>query len=228
MFGGSPMSVAVPHRFEAIIIGITNLTGLSWKILEIDIATGVIKKIVVTLSRKAESIAVIKKKDTKSRSIFPLDISNNFTAIHSKRCVCHNTPTIIIIPTRSAITSPSIEVNAWWSVRTWSSGIKWPKAYVRNMSAVAIKKTTNVLCTFSVATSVITKNITSDTKTQTAILKALGVCVVVCAIASDAANDCAIKNKFPRVVQNKILKNHQRTSSFIKKILKIVNKTAMF
>jgi len=56
-------------------------------IFEIEIATGVIKKIVVTLSRKAESTAVIKKNEKKSTVIFPFENSKSFTANHSKTCV---------------------------------------------------------------------------------------------------------------------------------------------
>lgn len=87
IFGGSPISVAVPQRFDAIIIGIINLTGLSSNIFEIEIATGTIKNIVVTLSRNADKIAVMKKNETKSTTIFPRENSKSFTAIHSKSFV---------------------------------------------------------------------------------------------------------------------------------------------
>ena len=83
IFGGSQMRVAVPQRFEAIIIGIINLVGLISNIFEIDIATGVIRNMVVTLSKKAESTAVIKKNEKKSTVIFPLESSKSFTASHS-------------------------------------------------------------------------------------------------------------------------------------------------
>lgn len=87
IFGGSQISVAVPQRFDAIIIGITNLTGLISNILDIDIATGTIRKIVVTLSRNAERIAVIKKNEKKRTIIFPLEYSKSFTASHSNTLV---------------------------------------------------------------------------------------------------------------------------------------------
>jgi len=67
IFGGSPIRVAAPQRFEAIIIGITNLTGLISNILDIDIATGTIRKIVVTLSRNADRTAVITKNEKNSK-----------------------------------------------------------------------------------------------------------------------------------------------------------------
>lgn len=63
IFGGSPMSVAVPQRFEAMIIGITKRAGCISNILEIEIATGVIRNMVVTLSRNAERTAVMTKNE---------------------------------------------------------------------------------------------------------------------------------------------------------------------
>ena len=83
IFGGSPIRVAVPQRLEAIIIGITKRTGLISKILEIDIATGTIRKIVVTLSKNADNTAVMKKNEKKRITIFPLEYSKSFTASHS-------------------------------------------------------------------------------------------------------------------------------------------------
>jgi hypothetical protein len=79
IFGGSPISVAAPQRFDAIIIGITNLVGLILKILDI----GTIRNIVVTLSRKADNTAVIKKNEKNRITIFPLENSNSLTASHS-------------------------------------------------------------------------------------------------------------------------------------------------
>jgi hypothetical protein len=127
IFGGSPISVAVPHRFDAIIIGITNLTGFISKIFAIDIATGTIRNIVVTLSKNAERIAVIKKKEKKSITIFPLEYSKSFTANHSNTRVCESTHTIIIIDTSKAITSPSIAPNACCRFKNCRAGIKCPK-----------------------------------------------------------------------------------------------------
>jgi len=87
IFGGSQISVAVPHKFEAIIIGITNFKGLISKILAIQIATGTIRNIVVTLSKKADSIAVIMKNEVNKYIIFHFDIAKSLTAIHSKSLV---------------------------------------------------------------------------------------------------------------------------------------------
>jgi len=83
IFGGSHIRVAVPQRFEAIIIGIMNLVGFISNIFAIDIATGVIRNMVVTLSRKAESTAVMKKNEKNKTIIFPRESSNSFTASHS-------------------------------------------------------------------------------------------------------------------------------------------------
>jgi len=125
--GGSQISVAVPQRFDAIMSGIINFIGLISKIFAIEIATGVIRKIVVTLSKNAESTAVMKKNEKKRTIIFPRESSKSFTASHSKTRVCERTHTIIIIPTKRAITSPSIAQNACSRERNWSSGIKYPK-----------------------------------------------------------------------------------------------------
>lgn len=83
IFGGSQISVAAPQRFDEIIIGITNLVGLILNIFDIEIATGVIRNIVVTLSKKAESTAVIKKKEKNNTTMFPREYSKSFTANHS-------------------------------------------------------------------------------------------------------------------------------------------------
>ena len=87
IFGGSPISVAAPHKLDAMIIGITNRIGLISNIFEIEIATGTIRNIVVTLSRNADNTAVIKKNEKKRTIIFPLDSSKSFTAIHSNTLV---------------------------------------------------------------------------------------------------------------------------------------------
>jgi len=55
--------------------------------LAIEIATGAIKNIVVTLSRKADKIAVIKKKEKYKIQTLHFEISNNLTAIHSNNLV---------------------------------------------------------------------------------------------------------------------------------------------
>ena len=63
MFGGSPMSVAVPPIFEARISGMRRTMGESPKTRAISMVTGAMRSIVVTLSRKAEAMAVKKAVD---------------------------------------------------------------------------------------------------------------------------------------------------------------------
>lgn len=70
------------------------------------------RNIVVTLSKNADSTAVIKKKEKNNITIFHLDNSKSLTANHSNTRVCESTHTIIIIDTSRAITSPSIAQKA--------------------------------------------------------------------------------------------------------------------
>ena len=87
IFGGSQISVAAPHIFENIIIGTTRVIGFILNTLAIEIATGVIRNIVVTLSKIAETIAVIniKRKNTAVR--FPFEILKSLAASHSNTLV---------------------------------------------------------------------------------------------------------------------------------------------
>ena len=55
MFGGSPMSVAVPPMFDAKIWLIRYGNGETLSVRAIDSVTGVSRTTVVTLSRSAES-----------------------------------------------------------------------------------------------------------------------------------------------------------------------------
>ena len=66
MFGGSPMSVAVPPTLEANTSGSSRVSGLMPSATAISMVTGMIKSMVVTLSRKAEVTAVITIKSTAS------------------------------------------------------------------------------------------------------------------------------------------------------------------
>ena len=66
-----------------MIIGITNLIGFISSIRAIDIATGTIRNIVVTLSKNADNTAVIKKNEKNSITTFHLENSKSFTASHS-------------------------------------------------------------------------------------------------------------------------------------------------
>jgi len=97
---------------------IINLIGLKSKSLQIDIATGVIRKIVVTLSKNADKTAVIRKNIKYNFFIFHFERTKSLKAIHSNTFVCASTQTITIIQTRSKITSPSILENACSRVRS--------------------------------------------------------------------------------------------------------------
>jgi hypothetical protein len=58
IFGGSPISVAAPPMFEARAWAIINRMGDILKMLNIEIVTGTISNIVVTLSMNMETMAV--------------------------------------------------------------------------------------------------------------------------------------------------------------------------
>jgi len=59
IFGGSPISVAVPPILDASICDSKNGTGFSPKICVIVIVIGPISKTVVTLSSRADKTAVV-------------------------------------------------------------------------------------------------------------------------------------------------------------------------
>lgn len=71
-FGGSPTGVAAPPMFENIIIAVRIGTGFSSKTSQSLIVTGVIKRTVVTLSRKRDTKAVKKHNVLMSGQILPL------------------------------------------------------------------------------------------------------------------------------------------------------------
>ena len=59
MFGGSPMSVAVPPMFEAMICVSRNGIGERRSLLVMENVTGTMSSTVVTLSRNPEKTAVM-------------------------------------------------------------------------------------------------------------------------------------------------------------------------
>lgn len=105
IFGGSPIKVAVPPILLARMIGIIRAKGFILNIRVIWSAIGVISITVVTLSRNADRIAVVRTKRVTSLALLPFDIRNNLRASHSKTPVSDRTPTTIIIPVKSQITS---------------------------------------------------------------------------------------------------------------------------
>ena len=58
MLGGSPIRVAVPPTLEAKTSGIRKVMGLIFKVTAISMVTGIIRSMVVTLSRNADITAV--------------------------------------------------------------------------------------------------------------------------------------------------------------------------
>lgn len=105
IFGGSPMSVAVPPILLAKMTGIMSAIGFILMMREIWRATGVIRITVVTLSRNADRTDVVITNKVTSFARFPPEILKSFSASHSKIHVSDNTQTMIIIPVSRAITS---------------------------------------------------------------------------------------------------------------------------
>ena len=72
MLGGSPIKVAVPPTLEAKTSGISRTRGLIFRVTAISMVTGIISSMVVTLSRKAETTAVITWRMKTSTKTLPL------------------------------------------------------------------------------------------------------------------------------------------------------------
>ena len=108
MLGGSPMSVAVPPRLEAITIGSSNAAGAMPVARAICMAIGKTKITVVTLSQNAERIAV--NQITRARSVagWPPERSTSQCTAHSKTPVVLSTPTAAIIEARRRMTLRSM------------------------------------------------------------------------------------------------------------------------
>ena len=108
MFGGSPISVAVPPMFEAKICVSRNGTGLMPRMPAIEIAIGPTSRTVVTLSRNALSTAV---RIMNSSMIFhglPFAIFADLIAIYSNRPEFRTTATNSIMPTSTPIVPKSM------------------------------------------------------------------------------------------------------------------------
>ena len=72
MLGGSPIKVAVPPTLEAKTSGIRRVRGLIFRVTAISMVTGIISSMVVTLSRKAETTAVMTWRINDSTKTLPL------------------------------------------------------------------------------------------------------------------------------------------------------------
>ena len=104
MFGGSPISVAVPPIFEKIASRIRIGTVGSPSSWVIRIVTGAIRITVVTLSMKADTIAVASRNSTVTNTPFPLVCRAICTARYSNTPVVAMMFTMIIMPTSSPST----------------------------------------------------------------------------------------------------------------------------
>ncbi|MNR21083.1 hypothetical protein D3C85_1379620 [compost metagenome] len=98
IFGGSPISVAVPPTLEARICVKRNGNGFTRSCFVILKVTGTIRSTVVTLSKKAEQDAVMITSAIKILFGCPLAILAALTAIYLKSPVSAVMPTMIIIP----------------------------------------------------------------------------------------------------------------------------------
>ena len=82
MLGGSPISVAVPPKFEARISGIRKTNGETPRTTAISSVTGVKRSMVVTLSRKALVTAVTTQSADESKNMWPLATWKDLYASH--------------------------------------------------------------------------------------------------------------------------------------------------
>jgi hypothetical protein len=108
MFGGSPISVAVPPMFEASTSAIRYGLGSISSSFAISSVTGVNSSTVVTLSRNAEATAVSAISITMMRNGLPSASFAQRTAAHSNTPVVDRTWTSTIIPINRKITFQSI------------------------------------------------------------------------------------------------------------------------
>ena len=118
MFGGSPISVAVPPIFEAKTVAMIYGTGFSFSLEVMEINIGTMKRTVVTLSKNADKTAV---SIVNVRSIlkgFPFVIFNAREESIEKKPLSISTETIIIIPIRRNIVLWSIDSQACLGVTT--------------------------------------------------------------------------------------------------------------
>ena len=101
MFGGSPMSVAVPPMLDAMISVMKNGTGLISSILQTVKVTGPMSRTVVTLSKNAERTAVIRQNNTMIIHGLPFATFAVLMAMYSNMHDCFTTATNIIMPTKT-------------------------------------------------------------------------------------------------------------------------------
>ena len=99
MLGGSPMRVAVPPMFEAMIWVMKKGMGLIFSMFVMASVMGPISSTVVTLSKKADKIAVMRTNKTISFQGWPLAIFAARMAMYSNKPEFLTTATKSIMPT---------------------------------------------------------------------------------------------------------------------------------
>ena len=110
ILGGSPISVEVPPIFEAIISVIKNGIGFTRNCLVILKVTGTINNTVVTLSRKADPMAVMIEGAINIFNRSPFTFLADQIAMYLNYPVSEVIATIIIIP----VNNPSVLKSIWW------------------------------------------------------------------------------------------------------------------
>ena len=100
MFGGSPTSVATPPMLDSITSPMRNGIIETPRMSAIDRVTGIIRMIVVTLSRIIEISVVANPSDRNTSQGRPFVVRAAAIATYSKKPVSLNKATSTIIPNR--------------------------------------------------------------------------------------------------------------------------------
>ena len=128
MFGGSPISVAVPPMFEASASAISSGAARTSSVRATTSVTGASSTTVVTLSRKAEATAVMAQRINSTRTGLPRATFTVRIASHWKTPVLASVFAIIIMPASRKITSSEMASKARSVVSTLKPIIAMPPA----------------------------------------------------------------------------------------------------
>ena len=120
MFGGSPISVAVPPMFEASAPEIRNGIGSTSRASATKRVTGAISSTVVTLSSRALSTAVTTAKITRITNGSPRPNLALLIAMYSKSPVGRMMLMMTIIEISRKITFQSTPNSSRWNASCWS------------------------------------------------------------------------------------------------------------
>ena len=144
MFGGSPISVEVPPMLLAITSAIRNGTGEVPSRSQMSSVTGATSSTVVTLSRNAESTAVISTSMTMIRNGRPFARFAAQIARYSNTPLCCRIPTMIIMPSSRKMTFQSMPLSS-------EKKIDWSSVAPMSTISAAPTRATVTRGTFSVA-----------------------------------------------------------------------------